>query len=225
VAAGRRKVVSFDCYGTLIDFDIQSATRGIIGDRLIEEGVNERTFQNDFRVMRFEAVLAPYRPYGEILRATLSHAMLRHGLQYLDQDGDALLAAIRQFQPFAEVADALRRIKSAYDLAIISNSEDELIQSAIARIGIDFDYVITAERSRAYKSLRQAFEFALATLGRPPDLVIHTAEGWEYDIMPTLRYIGMRRIWVNRYQERGSAAFQPYDEIPDLRELPQLLGV
>ncbi|MFD0648264.1 hypothetical protein ACFQ2Y_05745 [Streptomyces malaysiensis subsp. malaysiensis] len=119
----------------------------------------------------------------------------------------------------------MRRLKGEYDIAILSNSEDDLIAYAVEALGVDFDYVLTAEQAGAYKPLPRAFEYLMTATGRGPGDIIHTAQGWEYDIMPTKRYPGMRRIWVNRYGFPGSAAFQPYEEIKDLSELPGLLGV
>jgi 2-haloacid dehalogenase len=220
-----RTVVTFDCYQTLIAFELDSVTQAILGDRLAEMGVDEREFLRDAATMRFQGVVEEFCPYRDILRRTLRHAMLLYGLEYQDEDGAALVDAIPAFQPFPEVPEALRRLKERYDIAIISNSEDELIEHSVHNIGVEFDYVITAEQARAYKPLPQIFDYALAVLNRDPSQVIHVAQGWEYDIMPTHRYHGMRRIWVNRYGEPGSSAFMPYEEIRDLSELPPLLGL
>ncbi|WP_405995989.1 HAD-IA family hydrolase [Streptomyces sp. NBC_00986] len=220
-----RKVVSFDCYRTLINFDTRAATHEIVKDRLAQLGVDPDQFHHDAYVMRFQGVVDAYRPYREIVRGTLRNVMLLHGLEYRDEDGEALVEAIKKFKPFREVPDALRRLKSEYDIAILSNSEDDLISYAVDELGVEWDYVLTAEQAGAYKPLPQAFEYLMKATGRGPEDIIHTAQGWEYDIMPTKRYPGMRRIWVNRYGFPGSAAFQPYEEIRDLSELPGLLGV
>lgn len=220
-----RKVVSFDCYRTLINFDTRAATHEIVKDRLAQLDVDPDQFHHDAYVMRFQGVVDAYRPYREIVRSTLRNVMLLHGLEYRDEDGEALIEAIKKFKPFREVPDALRRLKSEYDIAILSNSEDDLISYAVDELGVEWDYVLTAEQAGAYKPLPQAFEYLMKATGRGPEDIIHTAQGWEYDIMPTKRYPGMRRIWVNRYGFPGSAAFQPYEEIKDLSELPGLLGV
>ncbi|MGW7751122.1 HAD-IA family hydrolase [Streptomyces violaceusniger] len=220
-----RKLVSFDCYRTLINFDTRTATHEIVKDRLAELGVDPEQFHHDAYVMRFQGVLDEYLPYREIVRRTLRNVMTLHGLEYRDEDGEALIEAIKKFTPFREVPDALRRLKGEYDIAILSNSEDDLIAYAVEALGVDFDYVLTAEQAGAYKPLPQAFEYLMKATGRGPGDIIHTAQGWEYDIMPTKRYPGMRRIWVNRYGFPGLSAFQPYEEIKDLSELPGLLGV
>ena len=218
------KIVTFDCYRTLIDFDLEGAVRAIAGDRIREIGVDEAAFLQDLRAMRFQAALQEYRPYREILRTTLRHGMLLHGIPYRDEDGDALVQAVPRFEPFPEVPGVLRALKWRYPIAIITNSDDDLIAHSVRNIGVDFDHVVTAEQARAYKPRAEAFEHAFRVLDSAPENVIHVAQGWEYDIVPTHRYSGMRRIWVNRYGRRGSDAYRPYEEIPDLSVLPALLG-
>ena len=219
-----RQVVTFDCYGTLVDFDLNGPVRDALGPRLRIDGVDEAEFLRDFRVMRFQAVLEEYRPYKRVLRETLEHAMRLHGIPYREEDGDAMVAAVPTFGPFPEVPGALRRLKERYQIAIVSNTDDDLIRGNVERIGIDFDFVITAEQARAYKPQRRAFEFALRTVGRTADQTIHVAQGFEYDIIPT-HGLGMRRVWINRSGRRGSSAFMPYEELPDMTRLPALLGI
>jgi len=217
-------VVTFDCYGTLVDFDLDRVARGILKERLRIDGVDAAEFLRDFRVMRFQAVLQDYRPYKRLLCETLEQAMRLHGMPYCKEDGDALVAAVPTFGPFREVPAVLSRLKEKYRIAIISNTDDNLIRGNVERVGVAFDFVITAEQARAYKPQRGAFDFALRTIGCAADQVIHVAQGFEYDIIPT-HGLGMRRIWINRSGRRGSSAFMPYEELPDMRGLPALLGL
>ncbi|MFI0445391.1 haloacid dehalogenase type II [Actinomadura sp. 6N118] len=218
-----REIVTFDAYGTLIDFQLGPTTLKVLADRLDLDGLNVEEFLDDFRVMRFQAVLEAYRPYDEVLHSSLEKAMRLHGLPYRSSDGDALVEAVPTFGPFPEVPGALRALKSRYEIAIISNTNDDMIKHNVASIGVEFDHVITAQQAGAYKPDRQTFEHACKAMDVAPAQVIHTAQGWEYDLIPT-RDLGLkRRVWINRYGRPGSTDYQPYDELRDLSGLPTLL--
>ena len=221
-----RQVVTFGAYGTLIDFRLSDVVRQVLADRLPMDGVDSEEFFDDFRVMRFQAVLEPYRGYREVLRSSLQAAIRLHGIPHSPSDGDALVAAVPAFGPFPEVPGALRALKSpGYGIAIISNPDDDLITQNVARIGVGFDHVITAQQARAYKPDRQAFEYAYAVMDIAPARVTHVAQGWEYDLIPT-RDLGLRRqVWINRSGRPGSSLYRPYGELPDLSAVPALLGI
>jgi 2-haloacid dehalogenase len=219
-----RHTVTFDAYGTLIDFRLTEATREILANRLPMDGVDTEEFLDDFRVMRFQAVLQPYRSYREVLHSSMEIAMRLHGIPYSPSDGEALVATVPTFGPFPEVPGALHALKAAgYEIAIISNTDDDLISDNVTKIGLEFDHVITAEQARAYKPSREAFEYAYHVMEIEPARVTHVAQGWEYDLIPT-RDLGLkRRVWVNRYGRAGNSLYQPYDELHDLSPLPALL--
>jgi 2-haloacid dehalogenase len=220
-----KPVVTFDCYRTLVDFDLNRVALPIVKDRLDEAGVDHEEFLDNLRVMRFQGVVQPYQRYRDIVRQTLENCMLLHGIPYTDDDYEQLIAGAEKFEAFPEVPDALRKLKEGYEIAIITNSDDDLIPHHLKAIGVDFDYVVTAQQAGAYKPRPQAFEHLFSVLPQSRDQIIHAAQGWEYDIIPT-RDMGLRRrVWVNRYGRKGSSHFAPYDEIRDLSELPTLLGL
>jgi 2-haloacid dehalogenase len=74
--------------------------------------------------MRFQSVLEAYRAFHEVVRSSLRMAMRLHGLEYRTSDGDALMEAVPTLGPHPEVPDALRALKSKYEIAIISNTDD-----------------------------------------------------------------------------------------------------
>jgi len=219
------KLVTFDCYATLVDFNLRPPVEKILGDRLNQHKLDKEAFFNDFRVMRFQACLEPYMRYSTMLRTTLEYSMTLHGLPYRDSDGDAIIEAVKNFGPFPEVPEALRRLKEKYKIGIISNSDDDILQHNVDLLGVDFDYVVSAEQVGAFKPKLEAFTKAWSKMGHEPHEVIHVAQGWEYDMLPTYKLGIARRVWINRRSQPGSEAFMPYDELPNLSDLPSLLGV
>lgn len=215
-------IATFDCYRTLIDFDLNRAALPIVRDQLDEVGIDHDVFLDNLRVARFYAVAeGPYTRYQDLVRKTLETTMLLHGAKYEAEQGDALVQASKEFPVFPEVPEALRQLKEmGVQLAIISNSDRDLIPHHVETIGVEFDYVVTAEDAGWYKPRDGAFEHLFKVIDRDRDLITHVAQGWEYDIMPAKKY-GVRRIWVNRYGVTGSDFYQPYFEIPDLSPLPE----
>jgi 2-haloacid dehalogenase len=214
--------ITFDCYGTLVDFDLDTVTLRALGERAA--GIAVDAFLRDFERIRFEEVLGEYRPYRDVLCRSLAAAMARYGLAYQDADGDALVAAVPTFGPFPDVPPVLERLRQHCKLVIISNTEDDLIAHNVRNIGVPFERVITAEQVRAYKPSPAIFAYTLRALGCVKEDILHVAQGFNYDIMPT-HDLGWKRVWINRNGLPGDPAYGPYDELPDLTGLPALLGI
>ena len=213
--------ITFDCYGTLVNFDLTAATLRVLGAR--KDHIDLKRFLDDFEAIRFQQVLGPYRPYREVLCRSLEEVMTRFGLVYRPADGDEIVRAVPTFGPFPDVPDALQRLRARFKLVIISNTEDDLIAQNVRNIGVPFDHVITAEQARGYKPLHGIFHYALEVLGCGPEDILHVAQGFEYDIMPA-HELGWSRVWINRYGQPGDQVYGPYVELPDLSPLPPLLG-
>jgi 2-haloacid dehalogenase len=215
--------VTFDCYDTLVEFPIDTVTQKILGPRA--EGIDIEAFLADYEARRYQTTTyAPYQPYREVLRGTLAETMRAHGLLYRDADGEALLDAVPTWGPYPEVPSALERLRQSYKLAIITNSDDDIMARNVANIGVPIDRVITAEQAGAYKPAPAIFVYALAALGCGPDDLVHVAQGFAYDIVPT-HALEWRRVWINRYGKTGDPAYGLYDELPDLASLPARLGL
>jgi 2-haloacid dehalogenase len=216
--------ITFDCYDTLVEFPIDNVTRHILGTRA--DGVDMDRLLADFEALRLETTTnGPYRPYRDVLRDTLAWSLRAHGLSYRQQDGDALLAAVPTWGPHPEVPRALEHLRNAgMNLAVITNSDDDLMSQNVANIGVPIDRVITAEQARAYKPSPVIFAYALQALGCEPADILHVAQGFEYDIVPA-HALGWERVWINRYGKTVNPGHEPYHELPDLSGLPALLGI
>ena len=216
--------ITFDCYDTLVAFPIDDVTRDILGPR--EDGIDVDRLLADFEALRYDTTTnGPYRPYRDVLRDTLRQVMQSYGLPYRHVDGDALLAAVPSWGPYPDVPPALERLRAAgVKLAIITNSDDDLMARNVANIGVPIDRVITAEQARAYKPSPVIFAYALDQLGCDPADLVHVAQGFEYDIVPA-HTLGWERVWINRYTLAGDPAYGPYHEVPDLSGVPDLLDL
>lgn len=217
------RIITFDCYATLIRFDLDGAVRKIVGPRASECGIDVEGLIDDLRVIRFHATSGPYKRYQTILRDTLEVGCRRRGIPYDHMFGDALVEEVKGFQPFDDTHDALQDLRAmGYQLALLTNSDEDLIPHHVRAIGVDFDHVVTAEAARAYKPSKQAFEHLFRVIDRPLEYVTHAAQGWEYDIIPT-RGLGIRRVWINRTGLPGNQYFAPYHEVSDVRGLVEVM--
>jgi 2-haloacid dehalogenase len=216
------KWLTFDAYGTLIDFDLSGTIVQTLGDRLNSVDVNE--FLEVCHRDRYEEVLGEYRPYRDILRASLKRSMAQFGLDYQESDGDALVKAVPTYGPFPDVPPVLERLRQHFKLVIITNSEDDLFAGNRERLGVPIDHVITAEQAGGYKPSLDVFRYTFEQIGADPSEVVHIAQGFEYDIIPAY-HLGLRKIWINRRGIAGDPSYGPYDEVSDLTPVPGILGV
>src|SRR5262249_52355411 len=131
---------------------------------------------------------------------------------------------------FSDSALALQALHTKYKLAIISNIDDDLFAMSAPRLGIQFDWLITAQQAQSYKPSMHNFQMALARIGVPPQNILHVAQSLYHDIRPA-RALGLYTVWVNRrHAKSGSGATPPAQarpdmEVPDLRTLAEQIGV
>lgn len=205
--------VTFDCYGTLIDWE------GGLGCFLYEFALRHGDTQapagsvlrERWEAIQFEIIQGPFQLYEEVLAESLRRWCAERDYPYTDADGAALARSMRAWQPFHDTRPALERARQAgLRLIIISNTQRSIIEHSLNHIGVPFDDVITAEDCRAYKPAPAVFEQTLARIGEPAERILHVAFGFKYDIGPAQRY-GWRTAWVNRNAEP-----QPPGATPDL---------
>lgn len=227
------KYVTFDCYGTLINFEISKATKEMLTDRLPAE--IEADFIRYFSAIRVDEVLGPWKPYPNVIRDSLARAMARYGLDYRPSDGDALVEAIPTWGPHPEVPDALATVAEKYPLVIMSNADPAQLEKNVAMLGAPFHKVLTSTAAHAYKPRHAAFEFMLDALDCGPTDVLHVSSSVRYDIQ-TAQEIGIvDKVWVNRSRQVGSGDVRgvasvpgqgwTYHEVSDLSGLPGVLGL
>jgi 2-haloacid dehalogenase len=216
------KFVTFDCYGTLTNFQMGGSTRRILGDRLPNDIAEP--FLDMFGNYRIDEVLGAWQPYRDVIAAAYRRTCAKFGLEYRDADADAIYASIGTWGPHPDVPEGLARLATKVPLVILSNAADDQIPANVARLGAPFAHVLTAEQAQAYKPRLRPFEYMLETLGVGPDDIVHVSASLRYDLMPAYDLGITNKVYVNRGYE-PSTPFYGYREITSIAELPGLFGL
>jgi 2-haloalkanoic acid dehalogenase type II len=201
--AKRPALLTFDCYGTLIDWD--SGVGAFLYELFLRRGIGDpppgSTLQTQWEELQFDLIRSGYQPYRQILSQSLEALLETHALRIEPGDGDRFARAMCSWQPFCDTKVVLSRLREhGLRLAIISNTDRDLIHHSLRQIEVCIDAVVTAEDCRAYKPSEEVFEQALASIGAVPEDVVHVAFGYRYDITPAHK-LGIPTAWINRYCE------------------------
>lgn len=210
----RFEVLTFDCYGTLIDWEtgILAALRaaGPEGWPASDEELLER-----FAVHEAEAERGEYRPYREVLERAARGVARDSGVELTDDAARRFGGSVGDWPAFEDSPDALRRLAGRYRLGVVTNCDEDLFAESNRRLGVRFDWVVTAERVRSYKPNPRHFEVALETIGLPSDRILHVAQSLFHDHVPANR-LGLTTVWIDRRVGRpGSGATPPAQAEPD----------
>jgi 2-haloacid dehalogenase len=213
---GRFAVLTFDCYGTLIDWEagIAAGLRAVLDPRGVAVG-DEDLLE---RFARHEAAIeaGSYAPYREVLARALRAVCADLGVEPTEAEAAAFGGSVGDWPAFADSPDALARLAARYRLAVITNCDDDLFAASNRRLGVTFDWVITAQQVGAYKPSERNFEVAFERIGAPPERILHVAQSLFHDHVPAKR-LGLATVWVDRRHDRpGSGATPPASATPDL---------
>lgn len=207
----RFHALTFDCYGTLIDWEtgLLAALRPILrahGSKLRDEQILALYAELE------PAAQNPYRRYREVLEEVVRGFGERLGFQASEAEARSLPDSLKNWTPFPDTVAALQKLKTRYRLAIISNTDDELFAGTAPHLQVKFDQVITAEQARAYKPSLAPFHLALERLALPREQVLHVGQSIYHDVVPA-RSLGLATVLVRR---RGFGATRAATEKPDL---------
>ncbi len=203
-------VLSFDCYGTLIDWEsgmmaalaplAARAARPLARDEILEAHAAAESSQQ---------AQTPTMPYRELLAIVFKRLAERWGVAVSHEECVAYGRSVPDWPAFPDTVDALRALKRHYKLVILSNVDNESFAGTQRRLAVPFDAVITAEDAGSYKPDPRNFDCMLARLapglGGPPigpaDL-LHTAESLFHDHGPA-NAAGLASCWIHRRHEQG----------------------
>jgi len=208
--------LTFDCYGTLIDWEsgILAAIKPILkahNRNMSDDGILEL-----YGTLEAQAESGEYRSYRQILQFVTQRIASRLSFPLYDNEVTALPDSLKDWPPFSDTIEGLRRLKSRFTLAIISNTDDDLFAETAKVLQVPFDFIITAQQARSYKPSHRNFELALQRIGLPKEKVLHCAQSIFHDIVPT-RELGIANVWVDRRAgKRGPGATKPSSGLPDM---------
>jgi 2-haloacid dehalogenase len=166
---------------------------------------------------------ADYRPYREVLTLALERLAETEGTPLRDgEPRDALARSLPGWRPFPEVQAALLAARQdGWKLAILSNTDRDLIEASLLRLGVPFDHTVVAEDVRSYKPRHAHWERFFTDTTASRERHVHVAASQFHDIAPA-RALGLRTIWINRDDEPAGA--EPDRELRNLALLPPTLN-
>ncbi|MFE8992420.1 HAD-IA family hydrolase, partial [Streptomyces collinus] len=167
----RPKYVSFDCYGTLIEWPMTPITRELVGDQIPAEHWDQ--FVKEFRGYRYDSVCGEYKPYEQTLQDAFEGVCRKWGIKAAPDAGKRLGDGVRSWGPHADIPEPLKKMGENYKLVILSNADDSFLQESVPRLGADFHAVFTAEQAGFYKPRYAAFEYMLDQLDASPEDFVH----------------------------------------------------
>lgn len=208
--------LTFDCYGTLIDWEsgILTALHRLLAPHGVD--ADDETLLRLYTRFEAEEEAGDYRAYREILASVADRTGSEFGVTLTPEERQVLPDSVGDWPPFDDTVEALRRLKERYKLVILSNIDDALFARTNRLLGIDFDGVVTAEQVRSYKPGRAHFEEGLRRTGAPVEQILHVAQSLYHDHIPA-KAMGFATVWINRPSRLPNIGLSPRAEAtPDL---------
>jgi 2-haloalkanoic acid dehalogenase type II len=219
------KVATFDCYGTLVDWEGGAAA--FLFDLARRNGDYSpgpgSLLRERWEEIQFEVIQKEYRTYHEVLRESLRTWVAERGYRWNEKEIEGFDRSMQSWQPFPDAIPALQRAKAAgLRLVINSNTDRHIMEQTLVQLApLAFDAVVVAEDVRSYKPDTRNFTHALQACGAKPDEILHVAFGFKYDIAPA-QEVGMQTAWINRHREPLEGDVTPDYEWRDLWGLAEL---
>ncbi len=212
------KALTFDCYGTLIDWESgMIAALAPLTSRVSRPLGRDEILQAHARHESSQQRWTPGRRYREILPVVYKRLAEEWGVAASNAECGAYGRSIGDWPAFPDSAEALRYLKRHYKLVILSNVDNRSFATSNARLGVTFDAIYTAEDIGSYKPSERNFEYMLEklqTLGVTRHDILHTAESLFHDHAPANR-LGLANCWIHRrHAEEGFGATMHPGDMP-----------
>ncbi len=213
-------VLTFDTYGTLIDWEagLVAALRAALGDEA--DGVGDDDLLTRVAGLEHDAE-APGTPYREVLASCLRGIAAQLGTTVSHEQAALFGGSVADWPAFPDSSEALQRLQTRFAIATITNCDDDLFAASEKRLGVTFDAVITAQQVGRYKPDTAGFLLAheriARELGVPKERILHVAQSLFHDHVPA-KSLGMQTVWIDRRNGREGGATPAAAEVtPDAR--------
>lgn len=218
----RPKYVSFDCYGTLINYQITPITRELVGDQIPAEKWDR--FVAEFRGYRYDQVCGEYYAYEQVLHDSFERICRRWGVEVDPNAGKRFADGVRSWGPHADVPAPLTTMGENYKLVILSNADDSFLAESVPRLEADFHAVLSAEQAGYYKPRYAAFDYMLDKLDAAPEDFLHVASHTRYDLMPMHDLSFPNLVYLDRGYDPVTPGYD-YVTVNSLDEINRMLGL
>jgi 2-haloacid dehalogenase len=220
------EVLTFDCYGTLIDWEagILAGLRRVLGGGA---GPGDDELLEGYAAAEAAAEAGPWQPYRAVLAEALRAVCRKYDVEPSDPDVRAFAASVADWPAFPDSASALQRLGARFELGVITNCDDDLFAASHRRLSEPFRWIVTAEQVGSYKPNRRNFEVALGRIGRPRRAMLHVAQSLFHDHVPA-QALGLATAWIDRRRGRTGfgatprAAVAPDISAPDMATFADL---
>jgi len=212
------KVLSFDCYGTLIDWETGiSQALAPLAARSGQAFTRDQILEAHARHEAAQEAETPAVPYPEVLARVHDRIAREWGVAPRPEEALAYGNSVKDWPAFADSAPALQYLKRHYKLVILSNVDRESFKASQARLQVDFDHVFTAQDIGSYKPDPRNFEYMIRELGKAgfrKQEILHTAESLFHDHLPA-NQAGLASAWIHRRAgQEGTGATHPPAHMP-----------
>lgn len=223
-----KRYMTFDCYGTLIDWE-----SGLIASlkpifKKYNINITPIEILSLYSKLESKAENEQFVIYSEILIQVMGKLFLNFKVDPEPGDERCLVEGIKQFTPFPDTVDALKILDQKYKLGVITNTDKDIFEITKKGLEVDFYYILTSEDVRCYKPSTRVFNKMLNDLNCQPDDIVHVAQSMYHDIQPAQK-LGIMSVHVNRSKQRHGFGATPEAEgkadlvVEDLEALSKIL--
>ncbi len=204
----RFDALTFDCYGTLIDWEagLDAGLRTLLGS--IGAAVDHDELLETYAGFEADAERGPFIAYRDVLRQAGRGVARAYGVDVDDAAVDRFGGSVVDWPAFTDSRASLARLAERFRLGVLTNCDDDLFAASNAKLGVTFEWVVTAQGVGSYKPAMAHFETFFEQSGLAHDRVLHVAQSLYHDHVPA-NILGMTSVWIDRRRGHVSPGATP----------------